>query len=259
MNDEAHAQSGAVAEAPRDARDASAAAVSAARAPSKGSRVFAQVRAVLVLGHVLAISIAAVPGPDGGMSRDQWRDPAVQAELITWSQRFHMTQERFTDLIYPLAETLFSLRIAARKPVGPYLEYTGVEQPWRLFVAPDRVPSRFQLQVLRRGHRDEETLYEEGSREYAWHRRYFTHSRTRRALYWYGWPLTWGSRGEHCEWLARQVFDEMPDAERVRCRFFRGPSPSPEQARRGAPREGTWQGDTFVTRRREAARVPGAR
>lgn len=209
-------------------------------------RFWPHARALLVTVHLAAIGLAAVPGPDGNMTRASWEDPVVRAELTTWSARFGMTVERFTDLIFPLAKGLFEGRNALRRPVEPYLDYTGCEQPWRLFSAPDRVPSRMQVLVHHRGTVLEEPIFEERSERYTWMAPFFGHARMRRAVYWYGWPPTWGGRGEFCEWLSRRIFPENPTVDYVRCRYFRGPSPSPAEARANVAPRGEWHGDTVV-------------
>ena len=208
---------------------------------ARAAAAWRHVRAVLVTGHVAAIVLTAVPGPDGGMNRGMWQDPSVQSELVAWSARLGTTPARLDAWVFPIALQLFNVRNAIRAPVVPYVDWTGNEQPWRLFVAPDRVPSHFELAARRVGvDAPWVTLFEERSATARWHAWYFEHPRVRRALYWYGWPPVGAQSALHCRWVARWVFAEHPEFEEVRCRFYRAPSPSAAQVRAGVEPPGTW-------------------
>src|SRR5437868_2844899 len=110
-----------------------------------------QLRGVLVAFHLVAIGIAALPAPDGGMNRALWRDPGVQAEFTVWARWFGVRPVKLEDSLWKLATRWMAVRGAMLRPVAPYLDASGAWQPWRLFVAPHRFPARFELLMLRAG------------------------------------------------------------------------------------------------------------
>ena len=122
-------------------------------------------RAALVLAHVLTMVLAAIPAPVNGMNRAMWKNPTAKMEFETWARGLRMQPDEFEELIWKLANLWMSIRDVYLTPVTPWIRITGTEQPWRMFVGPDRYPPRFQLQV---GKKDGEftTLYEERSSQY---------------------------------------------------------------------------------------------
>jgi hypothetical protein len=217
--------------------------------------VFRHVRAALVAWHVAAIVTAAIPGPSVGVGGAIWRQPSVQAELAAWSARLGTTPARLQAWLVPAATEAFRVRHAVRRPFAPYLAWTGTEQTWQLFSAPDRVPMRFQIAARRGEFAPWETLFEERAAGATWHASYFDHARVRRAVFWYGWLSFAAPEGSHCAWVARQVFRERPDVQVVRCRYYRAPTPSAAQVRAGREPDGQWIPSTTVTR----ASLSGAR
>ncbi len=197
------------------------------------------VRAALVTIHLVAIVIAAIPAPVGGMSRRAWSDPTVQDEFRAWGARLGVEPKKLEDFMWDLGTRWMGLRRKVMRWVWPYLEVTGTDQPWRMFVAPHRHPSRFQVQV-RTADADFETLFEERSSEYRWRETFFEQERLRSILFRYSWNEYSGDARRTCEWLAREIFVERPDAVEVRCRYWKARSPSPREAREGAEMEGRW-------------------
>ena len=59
--------------------------------------------------HLTAITLRALPAPDGALDRAAWSNPTVQEELEAWRlrlARFGLKMERqpFQDAVYALAE-----------------------------------------------------------------------------------------------------------------------------------------------------------
>ncbi len=192
--------------------------------------------------------LTAIPAPVGGTDRAAWKNPTAQMEFAAYARVLRMAPEDFEEQLYRLAIFWMNFRALYLRPVEPYLRITGTDQPWRMFVGPDRYPPRFQLQ-LRTAATDFVTLYEERSPEHVWHEEFFTQERVRSHTYRYAWPEYVWAAEQNCNWLARRVFDEKADATQVRCRFWKQKTPSAEQARAGAPLEpGSWIHETVVLR-----------
>jgi hypothetical protein len=206
-------------------------------------------RALLVLAHVVAIVLTAIPAPVGGTNREAWKNPTAQMEFKTYADFLGMPPAVFEDKLYDLAMFWMGIRDIYLRPVHPYLRITGTDQPWRMFVGPDRFPPRFQVQFRRAADPDFVTLYEDRSEQYDWHEEFFRQERVRSYTYRYAWPEYWGPEQQHCRYLSRLIFEEKPDAVAVRCRFFRQKTPSANQVLAGAPLEpGTWGQEQVVAR-----------
>ena len=205
-------------------------------------------RAVLVLGHVLTMVLIAIPAPVGGTDRAMWKNPTAQMEFATYANFLRMPPAEFEEKLYQLAMFWMGIRDVYLRPVWPYMRVTGTDQPWRMFVGPDRFPPRFQLQ-FRTAAADFATLYEERSAVFTWHEDYFRQERVRSHTYRYAWPGYWQAEVQNCNYLARLVFEEKPDATVVRCRFWKQKTPSAEQVLAASPLEpGSWEQVTVVPR-----------
>ena len=214
----------------------------------KVSGSWKHLRAALVLAHILAMVLLAIPAPVGGTDRATWKNPTAQLEFATYAGFLGLPPAEFEDKLYALAIFYMDLRAIWLRPVEPYVRITGTEQPWRMFVGPDRFPPRFQVQFRPAG-AEYVTLYEERSEQYDWHEEFFRQERVRSYTYRYAWPEYGYSQAQNCTWLARRVFAEKPEAAEVRCRFWKQKTPSPEQVLAGAPLEpGGWHQESVIAR-----------
>ena len=125
-------------------------------------------RAALVLVHVLAMVLTAIPAPVGGINRAAWKNPTAQLEFATYARFLGVSPEEFEEKLYALAMFWMGIREIYLRPFTlytPYTRVTGTDQPWRMFVGPDRFPPRFQIQ-FRVADADFVTLYQERSDEF---------------------------------------------------------------------------------------------
>lgn len=230
-------------------------------ARARWSAAWPHLRAALVAFHLLAIVLSAIPAPAGGMNRKNWADPTVQGEFEAWGRRLGIDADRLEDALWSLARTWMGFRELYLTPVRPYLELTGTDQPWRMFVAPHRYPARYQVQVRAAdaGADDWETVFEERSPTAQWRASFFAQERVRSALFRYSWPEYSHDARRFCDHLGRRLFEERPGAEWVRCRYWKAKSPSPEEARRGAMPDGTWVASKMVRRTKPGEPAPTLR
>jgi len=203
-------------------------------------RLWPHVRAALVLFHVAMIFVIAFPAPVGGMDRANWKVPSVQQDFAAWAAILHVTPEWLEETIYVIAVGWMKAREYAVRPFGTYLQLSGCDQPWRMFVAPVRVIAKFQVQLKARGAPGDtwETLFEEGSARYRWRGEMFAQERLRSQMARWWWPGYQGPYAESCAYFARLVFKERQEAEQVRCRYWIAPSLTPEEAKAGVQPEG---------------------
>ena len=195
--------------------------------------------------HLVAVFVAAFPSPRGGLNRRDWNQPTVQAEFETWNERLRPlgwtgTTDELQDEIYTIARSYALWHQGLHEPFDPYYRCCGTAQSWRMFVAPHRYPSRFQIRVLRG--RTWYIVYQARHPEHDWMSRALDHDRMRAALFRYGWgnkyPKTYSNLGE---WLARHAAVDFPEASRMQVRFGRTETPSPAETRAGTTPSVTWK------------------
>lgn len=205
-------------------------------------------RAALVSFHLIAIVLSAIPAPAGGMNRRNWKDATVQGELKDWGRRLGVDPATLEDSLYAFAKGYMHVRDLWLYPVEPYLDITGTDQPWRMFVAPHRHPARYRVEAQTNAESEFELLFEERSPDARWHADLFEQERTRSVLFRYAWPEYSSDSRQFCSWVATKVFEERPDVASVRCRYWKAPSPSPEEARSGVELPGEWVASKTIPR-----------
>lgn len=197
-----------------------------------------------VLFHLVAISLGATPSVRAGLHRAAWKDPVVQAEFGQWVARLDrlgvaLSAREFEDHLWRVAVVWTRAREAVVVPLYPYLDAVGARQPWRLFTAPHRYPSRLEIAVETGG--VTEDVYVARSSEHTWMRARFDDVRMRKAIYLFGWPGRQKTYDSFCRWVARQAARDFPDADRVRVRFWRYKTPSPAASVAGDPVVGKYR------------------
>lgn len=207
-----------------------------------------QLRAALVTFHLVAIVLSAIPAPAGGMNRRNWKDATVQDEFKAWGGRLGVDPATLEDAIFGFATGYMKVRDAWLTPVDPYLEFTGTDQPWRMFVAPHRHPARYRVETQVSPESEFELLFEERSAEARWRANFFEQERTRSVLFRYAWTEYSHESRLFCSWLAGEVFAERADVQRVRCRYWKAASPSPEEAQAGVELPGSWVATKTINR-----------
>ena len=147
-------------------------------------------RAGFVAFHFAAMLLLAFPAPVGGLNRSAWSDPTVEAEMSGWAARFGMATKEFEDRLYAFALGYMSVRERVLRPFQRYADVTGTEQPWRMFIAPHRFPSKFRIETNLKPapYGEWQLLFEERDPEHAWHASYFAQERVRSELFRMSWP-----------------------------------------------------------------------
>lgn len=222
------------------------------RAPAALERLrpwWPHLRAAFVAFHLFAIVLSAIPAPAGGMNRKNWKDPTVQGEFRAWGARLGVDAATLEETLFGFASGWMRARDLWLAPVRPYLDVTGTDQPWRMFVAPHRHPARFRVEVQDEPGSEWEPLFEERSPDARWRRDFFEEERTRSILFRYSWPEYSYESRQLCSWLAGEVFEERPAAQKVRCRYWKAASPSPAEAAALVQIPGSFVATKTVSRR----------
>jgi hypothetical protein len=196
-------------------------------------------RALFVLFHLVAVTLMALPAPEGAMDRANWADPTVQAEIAVWARRLSVPPADLEEALWRFATRYTAARDRVLAPFGPYYEWCGTEQSWRMFVAPHRHPTRLHVDVREGG--EWRAVFVERDREHAWLARQLCSYRFRSLTFRFGWPSYAGEYRSFADWLAHQAARDFPDADRVRVRMFRFRTPSPAEVRAGRPVEGRFE------------------
>ncbi len=200
------------------------------------------IRGVLILLHIVAIALMALPAPQGGMKKNAWKEPTVQAEIQAWSSRlnrigYETTPAELETDLWEIATDFMGVRKTVLRPLQPYARFLGTQQSWRMFVAPHRYPTRLHVEIKEPG-QDWQTIAIYQDPEHPWKAELFEHDRFRSALFRYGWKSYGGARQLFNEWLAREAAAEFPEATHLRTRWYKTQTPTPEMAREGEEFEG---------------------
>lgn len=205
---------------------------------------WAHLRAVLIATHLVAITLMALPNPGSGLQRSAWKDATVQQEFGVWRGRlaalgWELEPAEFEQFLWSNAMAFHKGRKAVIAPFDWYYRYCGTWQSWRMFVAPHRYPARLEI-AIDRGDGTWDAIYQARSPTLNWNREQLDHERLRAAVFRYGWPAYKRTWTQFAIWNAGKIFEDYPEAQAVRLRFFKYRSPSPAEVRAGDEIDGTY-------------------
>ena len=200
-------------------------------------------RTILITIHLIAIVLKAIPAPEGGMNKGDWKNPTVQAELATWTQTFNglgieITQIELEAQLWTIAKQYMSIRKGVLKPFKQYYKYFGSDQNWRLFVAPHMYPSKLNIDMFI----DNEwvPVYQPFT-DHRWQETLIETSRFRPAVFRYSWPRYKSHYRKMGIYFAKQAAKDFPTATKMRTRWWQQKIPSPEQVLSQNQPSGKWK------------------
>jgi hypothetical protein len=204
---------------------------------------FAHIRRVFVALHLVAITLMALPAPEGGMDRAAWRDPTVQDELSAWTDRLNqchiaVTRPELEDLLWRAGVDYMNARDKVLRPFGLYYELCGTAQSWRMFVAPHRYPARLEIDIDQGG--GWRPVYIERDRQHDWLGRQLDSYRFRSVIFRFEWPGYENDYQRFADWVAAKAGRDFPEAQAVRIRLFKYRTLSPDELRAGQQVEGEY-------------------
>ena len=208
------------------------------------SKYWPQLRAILISLHLIAIILKAIPSPEGGMNRTDWKNPTVQAEFKEFTHKFNaigidISQAELEEELWILAKRYMNIRRKAVKPFRKYYRYAGADQNWQLFVAPHMYPSRLNIEILIDN--EWQTIYQPFNSETRWQAHLIENSRFRPSIFRYSWHRYKKHYHTFAKYLATQAVTDFPKASRLRTRWWNARSPSPEQVLNNTQPKGKWQ------------------
>jgi hypothetical protein len=175
-----------------------------------------QLRAGLVLLHLVAVLAMAAPAPVG-LNAAKMRSANLRDTVAGWgaaarSLGLPLTDEALSAGILEGGTRIMALRRVALAPFRPYARWCGVEQGWSMFGMVNRHPARLEVH-LRRGEGPWEPLYIARDPVARWQAERFDQERFRGALNAFSWGESKPLYGQMADWIARQAALEHPGAE----------------------------------------------
>lgn len=205
-------------------------------------------RGVGLVLHVVAVLLLALPSVGGLLSRSAWREPSVQEEFASWagmlsSVGIQRTPEQLEEQLWSLATGYREVHRSLIAPARPYAVWLGTGQGWMMFPAPEQNPATLQIDVEIDG--VWKPIYRARSAKYPWRRDFFDQDRIRTLMFHYTWPHL-RRRGLFLDlqrWLGPWLAEDFPQATQARIRFWRQPTPTPEQSRAGTVPRGSYEAE----------------
>jgi len=198
--------------------------------------VWPHLRGALLLLHLVAITLMALPAPVGSDQRSNYEGPEAEAELQALSDGLarvglDVPPDAIVDWSVSTSARVLALRRAALAPFQPYYRWAGTRQGYRMFSAVALRGNRLTVEVDRGD--GWELLYLARSARHTWRRSQLDHELTRSMLDRYTRKRYRKRYDAVTEWIARQVAVDVPDAERVRVSFRHAPIQTAAQSRAG--------------------------
>lgn len=176
-----------------------------------------RLRAILVAYLVVGNLIGAIPTVD--MKEEALEQPNFwRGELEPWVEALRpMSGITDEEARYATARhvlwTYHQLMRGVRFPIQPFFDLTRTNQQWGLFAVVSQHPERLVVEVRRNG--EWEVLYRKLDPEHAWHDEQLRYRRIRGV-----WDSVKdepkGTYKRLTYWIARMVFTEQADVDRVR-------------------------------------------
>lgn len=205
--------------------------------------IWPHIRLILIILHLYAIGIRALPNTNHYRRAADWDHPSVMAELKGWSKKLDAIGWKISPLKlrrvgYSFANRYGQIYLNMVAPFRPYYRYCGTDQQWVLFSAPDRFPPRMELDIFDEG--EWQVLYRPFS-SHQWYGHLIESGRFRSAISRFGLDRYRHQGNRLGIYLAQRAADEFPDARMFRLRWSQRQTPSPSQVRQG--KEVEWELD----------------
>jgi hypothetical protein len=191
---------------------------------------WAQIRAVLIAVALLAHGIYALPIPEPVSNTDvknevRQRDIAVWREWMA-SVGLEVSLEQFERTLIDTTQALSKLHRTLKKPFKPAFDLVGANQAWALFASASTSPDRLVIEIDRG--EGWEPILRRLDPCCPWREPQLQYRRLRGVWDGQTKSMRAGYKGL-TKWLAHKVFEEYPDAQRMRVYLERGVSVYPWQ------------------------------
>ena len=174
-------------------------------AESGRRRWWADVRAVLVALHLVAITVQAFPAPVGGLDKATKEAPSVQEAVALVSGWTGLSEERVTEVGFGAVRGWLEARRVVLEPFQPYYRWAGTRQSWRMMALINRRPARLVVRV------DGEVVYRTGDPSARWLAETIEASRTRGIVIKYSWKMNRKDYRRFVAWLGERAREDFGD------------------------------------------------
>ena len=193
-------------------------------------------RATLILLHLVAITLMALPAPVGADKTSHYQGPEAEAQLAQIVNALdrvgiEATGDDVVDLSLAVARPVMAARRAVLNPFRPYYTLAGTRQGYWMFSGTSLYQNRLHVEVRDRG--EWRTLYLAGAPNARWRGATFNHELTRSLLFRYTerrYRKRWNAVAD---WIAEEAAMDHPTVDRVRVSLQHGPIQTAAEARSG--------------------------
>lgn len=172
-------------------------------------------RAIVIAVAIAANLIVAIPGTqvtDEDVAKPDFRKEDIE-NWYAWTFGLGMSKERFRDVALGAFAFWGEALKVIRAPVQPFFSWTHTNQQWGLFAIVGERRESIVIEVRRAG--QWETLYRRLDPGHDWRDDTLKYRRVRGV--WDGVKdEPKGSYKRLTGWLAKEIFEEQPDVDRVR-------------------------------------------
>lgn len=170
--------------------------------------------AVVVVANLIAFI------PRVKLDPEEFDDPELwKSDLEFWHEHLGftgLTEDQLRAIAVNTAWGWQKFVKGLRWPFEPFFKYTHTNQQWGLFAVVTEVPERLVIEVRRNG--EWEVLYRRLDPDHAWHEEELKYRRIRGIWDSVKDPPK-GTYKRFSLWVARTVFTEQPDVDRVRTKL----------------------------------------
>lgn len=189
---------------------------------------WAEIRAALLAVVLFAHGIYALPIPPAVSEKDV-KNELRQRDIEVWRSwmaavGLHVSLERFERALIGSTQGLAKAHRTLKSPFKPAFELVGANQSWALFASASTAPDRLVIEIDRG--EGWEPILRRLDPCCSWREPQLEYRRLRGVWDGQKGGMRAGYKGL-TKWIAREVFEEFPDAQRMRVYMERGVSVYP--------------------------------
>jgi len=190
--------------------------------PNRLRAWFIELRAVLILAHIVVIGLQAFPAPVGGASKGTRETPSVRGMIADASAITGLPEAQVDALVFGGVETWIAARKKVLKPFSPYYKWAGTKQSWRMMAIINRRSARLRVEI------DGALAYRTADSEARWRAEIIESARMRGAVIKYAWKLNRGDYKRLSAWIIDEAVADYGEDVDVRICVERAAIPGPE-------------------------------
>ena len=165
-------------------------------------RWFTELRAVLVLLHLVAIFCMGAPAPVGGLAPSTKEAPGVRQIFTDVSASTGIPAQDLEAFTWTTLKVWLEARDWVIKPFRPYYNRLGTRQSWRMMAVVNRKPARVRIEL------DGELAYRTGDPDARWMAELLEAARVRGVMFEWSWKSNRKQYTKMMEWLSERAKEE---------------------------------------------------